>query len=83
MTITVLYFAWLRERIGHSSERVQTNAKTPAQLIDELRARGLEYQLAFEDISAVRVSINQRLCEFSDPIPDGAELAFFPPMTGG
>lgn len=83
MKINVLYFAWLRERIGHAREQVHSDARTPLELIAHLRKQGVQYDLALHDVSALRVSINHVLADFSDPIPDGAEVAFFPPMTGG
>jgi len=83
MKIDVLYFAWLRERIGESQETIETKANTVADLITDLQSRGDNYALAFEDMSAVRASVQQELVEFTAPIVDGDEVAFFPPMTGG
>jgi sulfur-carrier protein len=82
-TLTLLYFAWVRERIGLSSEQVTTNATTVAQLIDELRAREDRYALAFSDLSALRVAIDQDLRDFDASLTGAREVAFFPPMTGG
>ncbi|MEO1195162.1 MAG: molybdopterin converting factor subunit 1 [Pseudomonadota bacterium] len=81
--IDVLYFAWLRERIGLAGETVETNAATVADLVDELRAREERYAMAFEDVSAVRVALDQELADFSAPLSGVREVAFFPPMTGG
>jgi len=83
MKLDVLYFAWLRERIGLSQERVETEATTVAGLVEELRAREDRYALAFSDLSAVRVAVDQDLTEFDAPLADAREVAFFPPMTGG
>lgn len=83
MTLDVLYFAWLRERIGLPRERVETNAQTVSALIDELRLREDRYALAFSDLDAVRVAVDQELCDFDTPITGAREVAFFPPMTGG
>jgi molybdopterin synthase sulfur carrier subunit len=83
MKLDVLYFAWLRERIGLSQERVETDAATVADLVEELRAREERYDLAFSDLSAVRVAVDQDLTEFDAPLADAREVAFFPPMTGG
>ncbi|GLQ35921.1 molybdopterin synthase sulfur carrier subunit [Amylibacter marinus] len=83
MRLNLVYFAWVRERIDLPSETVETDAKTVAELITELRARDARYDLAFSDTTAVRVAINQELCEFSSALADGQEVAFFPPMTGG
>lgn len=79
----VLYFAWVRERIGVPRETVETNAPTVAALVDELRAREPRYEAAFADLSALRVAVDQELSDFDAPIADVREIAFFPPMTGG
>lgn len=79
----VLYFAWVRERIGIPKETVETQAETVADLVDELRGREERYAAAFEDLSALRVAIDQELCEFDSPLKGAREVAFFPPMTGG
>ena len=82
--IDVLYFAWLRERIGAPKERVDTKAGTVAELIEELKARSDAHALAFSDITAVRAALDQELVEdLSTAIGDAREVAFFPPMTGG
>lgn len=81
--IDVLYFAWLRERIGLPKERVETQAATVAALVEELRAREERYALAFADLSAVRVALDQELSDFDAPLEGVREIAFFPPMTGG
>ncbi len=79
----VLYFAWVRERIGLPRETVETEATTVADLVEELRAREERYALAFSDLSALRVAVDQELCEFDAPLAGAHEVAFFPPMTGG
>ncbi|MEP2920710.1 molybdopterin converting factor subunit 1 [Sulfitobacter sp.] len=79
----VVYFAWVRERIGLPREVVDTQATTVAGLVDELRAREERYALAFEDISALRVALDQELSDFDAPLAGVREVAFFPPMTGG
>ncbi|WP_102109566.1 molybdopterin converting factor subunit 1 [Oceaniglobus roseus] len=79
----VLYFAWVRERIGLPRERVETGAETVADLVAELTAREERYAAAFQDLSALRVAIDQELTDFSAPLAGAREVAFFPPMTGG
>ena len=79
----VLYFAWVRERIGLPKETVTTNAATVADLVDELRAKEERYAAAFADTSALRVAIDQELTDFDAPLANAREVAFFPPMTGG
>lgn len=81
--IDVLYFAWVRERIGLPRERVETKALTVADLVTELSAREDRYALAFRDISALRVAVDQELSDFSASLAGVREVAFFPPMTGG
>lgn len=81
--IDVLYFAWVRERVGVPCERIETSAETVADLVEELRAREERYAAAFADISALRVALDQELAEFSAPLSGAREVAFFPPMTGG
>ncbi len=81
--IDVLYFAWLRERIGINRERVETGAVTVADLVAELEARGEGYALAFQDKTSLRVAVDQELADFATPLNGASEVAFFPPMTGG
>ena len=81
--IDVMYFAWLRERIGERSEQVETNAATVADLVEELKDRSEAHALAFSDISAVRVALDQELTDLNAPLAGAREVAFFPPMTGG
>lgn len=83
MSVEVLYFAWVRERIGLPRELVETRATTVEGLVAELRAREPRYAAAFSDLSALRVALDQELSEFSDPLDGVREVAFFPPMTGG
>lgn len=79
----VLYFAWVRERIGIPKERVETQAATVADLVEELKAREDRYQFAFADITSLRVALDQELADFDAPLDGVREVAFFPPMTGG
>ncbi|NUB46626.1 molybdopterin converting factor subunit 1 [Fertoebacter nigrum] len=81
--IDVLYFAWVRERIGLPRERLDTAAETVADLVAELVAREERYAAAFADTSALRVALDQELADFSAPLAGVREVAFFPPMTGG
>ncbi|MEZ5715316.1 MAG: molybdopterin converting factor subunit 1 [Paracoccaceae bacterium] len=79
----VLYFAWVRERIGVPREAVETQAATVAELVEELRAREPRYEAAFADLGALRVALDQELADFGAPLAGVREVAFFPPMTGG
>ena len=83
MTLTVRYFAWLRERVGEPWESVETGAATVADLVEELRGRDEGHALAFADMRAVRVAVDQEMSDFDAPLAGAAEVAFFPPMTGG
>jgi molybdopterin synthase sulfur carrier subunit len=83
MMLDVLYFAWVRERIGLPRERIETAAATVADLVDELRARDDRYAAAFADTAALRVAVDQVLAGFDAPLAGAREVAFFPPMTGG
>ena len=83
MTLQVLYFAWLRERIGLGRETVETEAATVADLVEELRAREERYALAFSDMATVRAAVDQELVPLDTPLSGVREVAFFPPMTGG
>jgi len=83
MKLEIRYFAWVRERIGEGSETIETDAKTPAELLLELRAKGPRHAAAFADITALRVALDQELTSFDAPLTGVREVAFFPPMTGG
>lgn len=83
MKIHLRYFASIREAIGSGSESVETAAATLAGLRDELIARGGAHAEALARGRAVRVSVNQTMADESAALTDGAEVAFFPPVTGG
>ena len=81
----VLYFAWLRERVGTGEEDVTPPAEvaTVADLIAWLAGKGEHYAYAFENPKVVRAAIDQEHVKHSAPIAGAKEVAFFPPMTGG
>lgn len=79
----VLYFAWVRERIGHPKDTIDTQAATVRELVEELRGREYRYAAAFADLDALRVAVDQELTDFDAPLSSAREVAFFPPMTGG
>ncbi len=81
--INVKYFASIREALGTGSETLETQAPDVAGLRDELIARGGLYAESLARGKAVRVAINQALAVESAPLLEGAEVAFFPPVTGG
>jgi molybdopterin synthase sulfur carrier subunit len=82
-TVTLKYFASIREAIGQGSERLTTQATTLKILRDELIARGGAYAEVLAHGRAVRMALNQDLCEETAPLSEGCEVAFFPPVTGG
>ena len=80
----VLYFAWLRERIGRGTEEIDPEgAATVADLVERLRGREPRYAAAFADLAAVRVAVDQEQAELDTPLAGVREVAFFPPVTGG
>lgn len=79
----VLYFSWLRERVGAGSEEIETAAATPRQLVQELVARDERYAAAFGDLRALRVAVDQEMGDLDTPLAGAREVAFFPPVTGG
>lgn len=83
MNIQLRYFASIREAIGTGNERVQTQAATLAALRAELVARGGAYADALAPGKAVRVALNQAMSDETAPLAEGAEVGFFPPVTGG
>lgn len=82
-TITIRYFASIREALGTGSETVQTSAPTIEALREELIARGGIHAEVLARGKAVRIALNQIMSSESADLIDGAELAFFPPVTGG
>ena len=83
MKVTVKYFASIREAIGVSSESVATTAATLATLRHELIALGGARAESLARGRAVRMALNLVMCDESALLIDGAEVAFFPPVTGG
>ena len=81
--ITVRYFASIREAVGQGSEQVQSSAATLGALRDELIARGGAHASSLARGKAVRMALDQVLSDEAAALADGAEVAFFPPVTGG
>jgi molybdopterin synthase sulfur carrier subunit len=81
----VLYFAWLRERIGVGEEVVEAPAgvETVGELIEWLRGRGPGYTAAFAEQTLVRCAVDQDFAGPETVIAGAEEIAFFPPVTGG
>ena len=85
MKLRVLYFAALRERIGRSEESLDApnDVANIAQLRDWLAQRGEPWSSAFAEIRRVRAAVDQTMVDDRHALNDGAEVAFFPPVTGG
>ncbi len=83
--IRVLYFAWVRERVGRAEEvlDVPSSVTSVADLVAWLRQRGPEYADAFERPEIVRAAIDQTHVRPAAAIAGAREVAFFPPVTGG
>ena len=83
MKVTVKYFASIREAIGVSSESVTTSVTTLAELRDQLIAQGGAHAESLARGRAVRMALDQVMRDESAALLEGAEVAFFPPVTGG
>jgi sulfur-carrier protein len=85
MTVRLLYFAWVREKLGRADEVVTLPAhvKTISELMGWLAARGDNYQDVFSRIGIVRAAIDQTHVQPTQAIAGAREIAFFPPVTGG
>ena len=81
----LLYFAWIRQQTGIGEEEVPlpTGISDVSGLIEWLRERDANFSTALEDISALRVAVNQEFATFDTKITDRDKVALFPPMTGG
>ncbi|MBN7804803.1 molybdopterin converting factor subunit 1 [Agrobacterium rosae] len=83
--VHIVYFAWVRERIGKSEEDIDLPADitTARQLITYLTTMGEEYEAAFEFPDVIRVAVNQEHIDHDESIVGAREIGIFPPMTGG
>ncbi len=81
----LVYFAWVRERIGVTEEEVTPpdSVATVRDLLEWLKSRGEEYAEALKFPEAIRVAINQEHARHDEPIKGAREIGLFPPMTGG
>lgn len=81
----IVYFAWVREKIGKSEEDIDLpdEVKTARELILYLKGLGEEYEAAFEYPNVIRVAVNQEHIEHHESIVGAREIGIFPPMTGG
>ena len=83
MQITLKYFASIRETIGMGGQSYETQAKTLGQLRDELVQSGGPAAQALGRDRVLRMALNQNVCDEDADLTPGAEVAFFPPVTGG
>ena len=85
MRVKLVYFAWVRERVGRTDEEVEVPAglATVADLVRWLKTRGEEYDYAFENEAVVRAAIDHTHVKLEASLGEAREIAFFPPMTGG
>jgi molybdopterin synthase sulfur carrier subunit len=85
MSVKLLYFAWVRERVGKAEEVVEPppTIATIGELMHWLAGRGEEYAHAFENPKIIRAAIDRAHARSDAAIAGAREIAFFPPMTGG
>ena len=85
MSVKVLYFAWVRERVGKPDETIEPppGIKTVGELMIWLAGRGEEYAHAFDNPKVIRAAIDRTHVKADASIAGAREIAFFPPMTGG
>jgi len=83
--LTILYFAWLRERVGTGQEKFALPAgiTTVGELVGWLTEQSPRHSGAFENRQTIRCAVNQDFADASTPVRPGDEVAFFPPVTGG
>ncbi|MFZ2099134.1 MAG: molybdopterin converting factor subunit 1 [Oricola sp.] len=81
----LVYFAWVRERIGASEEEIDLPAdvKTGADLLAWMKTRGENYETALAMEKAIRIAVDQEHVDHDEPLGSPREIALFPPMTGG
>jgi molybdopterin synthase sulfur carrier subunit len=81
----LIYFAWVRERIGKLEEDVALpeSVRTVADLLAWLKSRGEEYEHALQYPNVIRVAIDHEHADHGESIAGAGEIALFPPMTGG
>ena len=84
-SLSILYFAWLRERVGVSEESVSppNSVSTVADLITYLAGLDQGHAAAFRNRETVRCAVNQEFADVATVLRPGDEVAFFPPVTGG
>lgn len=81
----ILYFAWVREKVGRAEERrdVPAHVKSVADLIAWLKTQGPEYEHAFAQAHVIRAALDRSHVKHDAALAGASEIAFFPPVTGG
>jgi len=81
----ILYFAWLRTKIGCAEEEIELpdTVKTVADVLEMLRNKGDAYAEALSEDKVIRIALNQDYAQMDDTVKSGDEFAIFPPVTGG
>ncbi len=84
MTVRLLYFAWVRERIGMASETISLESALPlSALVAQLAQRSAGHAAALADPSRLRAAVNDAFADWETRVGPGDEVALFPPVTGG
>ena len=85
MTLTIRYFAWIREHTGTDLETVSLpdNVSSICDLVQHLVTMSDGHEQALKNMRAVRVAVNRTYGDLNTPVAGGDEVAFFPPVTGG
>ena len=81
----ILYFSWLREKIGLDSEEIKISEKIGDvnELVEFLKKSSEKHSIAFQDVKSIKVAVNKDFASLNTKIQDQDEIAFFPPVTGG
>ena len=81
----ILYFSWLKEKIGLNSQEIikPENVETVGDLINFLKEKSENHKNAFSDLNSIKVAVNQEFSDLEKKIKEKDEIAFFPPVTGG
>lgn len=81
--IDILYFGVLKQRLNTAQESLPWTGGSGRDLLALLRARGGEWQEALAEEQLFRLAVDRQICDWDDPIADGAEVGLLPPVTGG
>ena len=81
--VKILYFGVLRDRLGRDSEQLDWVGGTTADLLQQLRSRGAEWEAALAPEQVFRLVVNEQMAYGDVVVPDGAEVGILPPVTGG